>query len=185
MIYSRRKMGAKRKLLATRITRRVMLALVFVIIINFFSGLLSSESTSLRGATAGDIWVKTDSQNFNDNGILNSADHLIMVAGHSVIVSGHLQDAGIDEKDWFLLDYQKGRGLPQAIIAHIKEGIRLAASDKKSLLIFSGGETRPATGPINEGSSYFHVADAMHLWESDVRARTTAEEFATDSYQNL
>ena len=46
-----------------------------------------------------------------------------MVAGHSVTVSGDLEDADHDEKDWFLLEYQKGKGLPEVIIAHIKKGI--------------------------------------------------------------
>ncbi len=117
-----------------------------------------------------------------------------MVAGHSVTVSGHLHDAGVDESDWFLLDYQKHVGLPQTIVAHIQEGIRLASEDENSLLIFSGGETRAVTGPINEGTSYFRVADAMNLWEKNqndgihhntVRSRTITEEFATDSFQNL
>jgi hypothetical protein len=150
--------------------------------------------TSTGGATDADIWVKPNAQNFNDQNIVKEARHLIMVAGHSVIVGGHLKDADMDEKDWYLLDYQKGHGLPQAIVGHIREGIKLASFDPKSLLIFSGGETRSATGPINEGSSYFHVADAMELWDenadksnsaSTVRARTITEEFATDSFQNL
>ncbi len=155
-----------------------------------------SELEPGGGAKDADIWVRPDTQHFNEQNIVHSAQHLIMVAGHSVTISGHLQDAGTDEKDWYLLDYQKGRGLPQAILAHIRKGIELAALDEKSLLVFSGGETRSSTGPVNEGSSYFRVADAMHLWDeherehgshgsSTVRARTTAEEFATDSFQNL
>ena len=114
--------------------------------------------------------------------------------------------AGIDRFDTqyhsiyrFLLDYQKGRGLPQAIVAHIRAGIQEAAKDPYSILIFSGGETRASVGPVNEGTSYFRVADAMDLWNepllneetdgsisraaSTVRARTVAEEFATDSFQ--
>jgi hypothetical protein len=110
-----------------------------------------------------------------------------MVAGHSVTISGHLEDAGVDERDWFLLDYQKGKGLPNAIEAHIRTGITEANNDPDSLLIFSGGETRAITGPFTEGSSYFHVADAMDLWPSGstVRSRTITEEFATDSFENL
>jgi len=143
-------------------------------------------------------WVRPDSQSFNQHHEISqtSTNHLIMVAGHSVTISGHLQDAGEDESDWFLLDYQKGKGLPQTILLHIREGIRQAQNDPHSLLIFSGGETRASTGPINEGTSYFRVADAMDLWnendgvrgsggKNSVRARTTAEEFATDSFQNL
>ena len=95
------------------------------------------------------------------------------------------------EIDRFLFDYQKGQGLPQAILAHIRGGIEAAGQDEESILIFSGGETRSMTGPVNEGTSYYRVADAMNLWTEDavssatVRARTTTEEFATDSFQNL
>jgi len=84
-----------------------------------------------------------------------------------------------------LLDYQKGKGLPQAIVSHIKKGIELANGNEQSLLIFSGGETRAHTGPVTEGTSYYQVSDAMGLWNGTVRARTTTEEFATDSFQNL
>lgn len=122
----------------------------------------------------------------NQDGVASKAKHLIVVAGHSVTVSGHLEDADLDERDWYLLEYQKHRGLPNAIVLHIKAGIRAAAADPESLLIFSGGETRATTGPETEGASYFRVADAMSLWgESNVRARTVSEEFATDSFENL
>lgn len=85
------------------------------------------------------------------------------------------------------MDYQKGQGLPQAIVAHIKAGIEAANQDPDSLLMFSGGETRSITGPLTEGSSYFRVADAMKMWPegSTVRARTITEEYATDSFENL
>jgi hypothetical protein len=39
----------------------------------------------------------------NEHDVAVKAQHLVMVAGHSVTVSGHLKDAGIDENDWFLL----------------------------------------------------------------------------------
>jgi len=86
------------------------------------------------------------------------------------------------------LDYQKSVGMPQTIVSHIQAGISEAAKDPKSLLIFSGGETRASTGPVTEGSSYFRVADALDLWQDKrhgVRARTATEEFATDSFENL
>lgn len=109
------------------------------------------------------------------------------MAGHSVTIAGNLRDADFDEEVWFLLDYQKNKGLPQAIVAHISAGILEAERDPESLLMFSGGETRTVTGPLTEASSYFRVADAMELWpeESSVRARTVTEEFATDSFENL
>jgi len=92
------------------------------------------------------------------------------------------------------LPYQREQGLPQAILGHIQAGIDLAREDRKSLLIFSGGETRASMGPITEGASYFRVSDALNLWDkgvqdvdvsNNVRARTATEEFATDSFENL
>jgi hypothetical protein len=134
-------------------------------------------------------WVTDSAQPFNENQAAEKALHLIMVAGHSVTISGHLEDADKDERDWFLLPYQQGRGLPTAIVAHIKAGIEECRKDPDSLLMFSGGETRDKTGPETEGSSYYRVADAMQLWPTDVganvRARTITEEFATDSFENL
>eukprot|EP00934_Nitzschia_sp_Nitz4_P001881 Nitzschia sp. Nitz4//scaffold8_size234185//232841//234078//NITZ4_001308-RA/size234185-augustus-gene-0.283-mRNA-1//-1//CDS//3329559959//1881//frame0 len=163
-----------------------------------FQDITSTEKTSksvldlpmqsrLRGGDAAKAWISKESQPFNDKELATRARNLVMVAGHSVTISGHLEDAGQDESDWFLLDYQKGQGLPQAIRAHISAGIETAHRDPESLLIFSGGETRAVTGPLTEGASYFHAADAMHLWPSagTVRARTTTEEFATDSFENL
>eukprot|EP00593_Proboscia_inermis_P013202 CAMPEP_0171309286 /NCGR_PEP_ID=MMETSP0816-20121228/19455_1 /TAXON_ID=420281 /ORGANISM="Proboscia inermis, Strain CCAP1064/1" /LENGTH=328 /DNA_ID=CAMNT_0011792733 /DNA_START=335 /DNA_END=1321 /DNA_ORIENTATION=+ len=152
----------------------------------------NEEHAALRSRT--NIWVKSDAQAFNPE-ISSRAKNLVIVAGHSVIISGHLHDADHDEEDWYLLDYQKGQGLPQAIVSHIKKGIILAAEDPASLLVFSGGMTRSKTGPINEGESYFRVADALELWEhplsdasslsNTVRSRTVIEEFATDSFQNF
>lgn len=140
-------------------------------------------------------------ETFNINQLASNAKNLIIVAGHSVIVSGHLYDAVIDENIWYLLDYQKGHGILQAIISHIRLGIQEAAKDPYSLLVFSGGETRPFAGPISEGTSYFCVADAMNLWNGPetnentyrtnfsgadtVRSRSISEEFATDSFTNL
>ena len=139
------------------------------------------------GAAATLPFIGTDAQPFNQNNVAKSAKNLIVVAGHSVTVSGHLLDAGSDENDWFLLSYQKGQGLPQAILRHIEAGIEEANRDKEALLVFSGGETRAVTGPTTEGHAYFLVADAMNLWPTGgtVRARATAEEFATDSFENL
>ena len=36
----------------------------------------------------------------NKNFQATVSKHLILVAGHSVTVSGHLEDAGVDESDW-------------------------------------------------------------------------------------
>jgi hypothetical protein len=130
-------------------------------------------STKTVTTTLREKWITDTDQPFNLEGTAKSAQHLIVVAGHSVTISGHLEDAGTDERDWYLLEYQKNRGLPNAIIAHISAGIREAAKDPQSLLIFSGGQTRATTGPESEGSSYYRVADAMQLWWPPTNNTTT------------
>jgi len=165
-----------------------------------------NRGRNLRGEKNQDlVWVHSDSQAFNEKSVASKATHLVVVAGHSVLVSGAVENAAFDESVWWLLDYQKNRGLPQAIVSHIQAGIRIALHDEASLLVFSGGETRAQTGPETEGGSYFRVADALDLWDgrdvfltenngadqantpqsSTVRARAVTEEYATDSFENL
>jgi hypothetical protein len=110
-------------------------------------------------------------QPFNENNIATKATKLIVVAGHSVTISGHLQDADHDESDWYLLDYQKHHGLPEAIVKHIEAGIGHAGKDSEALLIFSGGQTRATIGPESEGSSYYRVADVMNIWSQPIARR--------------
>lgn len=144
-------------------------------------------SRQLRHPVKNVVWVPPDAPAFNQGSVATSATNLVIVAGHSVLIGGNLEEAGTDENQWYLLEYQKGHGLPQAIIGHIQAGIDAAQRDPKSLLVFTGGHTRPATGPISECGSYFQVADALKMWPagSTVRARTVAEEFSTDSFENL
>jgi hypothetical protein len=146
---------------------------------------------------AGNVCCSCCFRRQNMKGLAKAAKHLVVVAGHSVTVSGHLEDAGLDEHDWYLLEYQKHKGLPQAILGHIRAGIAAASKDPNSLLVLSGGQTRALTGPDSEGASYYRVADAMNLWaeadsssssaksDNTVRARTVSEDFATDSFENL
>jgi len=181
----------------TKVAVLIVLGIIVIIQLHFWSKQKArrtkQQGQQQEGGKGGGLrnsrekWVTTESQPFNQGGVAAMAKHLVVVAGHSVTVSGHLEDADKDERDWFLLDYQKNRGLPSAIVLHIRAGLDLAAKDPSALVVFSGGETRAATGPDTEGASYYRVADAMKLWpaESTVRARTISEEFATDSFQNL
>jgi hypothetical protein len=131
-----------------------------------------------------------------------------------VLISNNVQNAPYDDSTWFLYDYQQHRGLPNAIVRHIQAGIQLAILDPAALLVFSGGQTRAITGPESEGASYYRVSDTLHLWNgrdvfindnsndinddptattttttdtttTTVRARTTSEDFATDSFENF
>ena len=135
------------------------------------------------------------------------------MAGHSVLISNNVNDAPHEDSTWFLYDYQRHRGLPNAIVRHIQAGIRLALADPNALLVFSGGQTRAIAGPESEGASYFRVSDTLNLWKgrdvfsnesndidddttttdttttttttTTVRARTTSEDFSTDSFENF
>jgi len=128
---------------------------------------------------------------FDENGAASAALDLVVVAGHAILdFKGDLRQAGTYDACWHLLPYQKKRGMPEAILGHIRAGIAAAAQNREALLVFSGGETRRDVGPISEGASYFAISDALSLWAEEtnspeVRSRTATEEFATDSFQNL
>mmetsp|Transcript_61125 Transcript_61125/g.184793 ORF Transcript_61125/g.184793 Transcript_61125/m.184793 type:complete len:382 (+) Transcript_61125:39-1184(+) len=126
---------------------------------------------------------------------LQGLQHLVLVAGHAVVLADTLD--GIDKHDgsWYLEGYQRGQGLPGAFVNQIRLGVEAAARDPRALLVFSGGQTRSAAGPRDEGSSYYRVAEHYRWWGRaqpagaaagiPVSQRAVTEDFATDSFQNL
>ncbi|ORY89035.1 hypothetical protein BCR35DRAFT_300816 [Leucosporidium creatinivorum] len=117
--------------------------------------------------------------------------HLIMVPGHAIWTGCDASTASQDQ-DWILEELQKG-GDVRAYIKHITKGAELAVRDPSSLLIFSGGMTRPAS-TLSEAMSYYRLAKAGNIYEAfmseEERARgefgrVTTEDFALDSYQNV
>jgi len=110
-------------------------------------------------------------------------DSLVIVAGHAVY-SGDDSSSPSADTSWFLQDFQKGE--PPLFIEHIRRGVDLAAADARSLLVFSGGQSRAEAGPKSEGGSYREVAEHFSWWRrTGVEARATTEEFARDSFENL
>lgn len=110
-------------------------------------------------------------------------DNLILVAGHAVYVADNYDNPASDN-NWFLQEFQKGE--PAFYIEHIRCGVDLATDDPKSLLVFSGGQTRYEAGPKSEAQSYWLIADHFNWWwRTKVRLRAIAEEFARDSFENL
>ncbi|PKU67758.1 hypothetical protein MA16_Dca016927 [Dendrobium catenatum] len=90
---------------------------------------------------------------------MKNLHNLVMVAGHSIYISSTC--GKFDSEDsWFLEPYQKHPGQAATFIAHIKEGVKIAAQDENALLLFSGGETRNGAGPRSEAQSYWAVAEA-------------------------
>ncbi len=106
-----------------------------------------------------------------------------MVGGHAVFLNNTNKDISCDT-NWYLYDFQKGE--PKFYIEHIKAGVEEASKDDESLLIFSGGQTREAAGPISESQSYWSVAEKFAWWDyPEVKIRSTTEEFARDSFENI
>lgn len=128
---------------------------------------------------------------------LRSLDHLVVVAGHAVVIAESLDRAEWQDDVWYLLDYQRNQDLPHELVSHIKRGVEVAAQDPQALLVFSGGQTRSAAGPRDEGSSYYRVAEHYKWWGHGfvggapqdagllIQQRAVTEDYATDSFQNL
>jgi hypothetical protein len=109
--------------------------------------------------------------------------NLIVVAGHAVYIA---QDFRHPDEDvcWYLQPFQKGE--PPFYLEHIRVGVDLAESDRNSLLVYSGGQTRYEAGPRSEAQSYWLLADSFKWWSrTNVRLRAVTEEFARDSFENL
>ncbi|KAL4451325.1 hypothetical protein ABPG77_009397 [Micractinium sp. CCAP 211/92] len=111
--------------------------------------------------------------------------NLVLVACHSVYTG--LDFTNSEEKSsWFLLDYQKVPGQTHSFVEHIQLGVREAAADPDSLLLFSGGKTRKDAGPRAEGEGYWLVAEAAKWYGNpQVRDRAFTEDKARDSFENL
>ena len=102
------------------------------------------------------------------------ASHLIIVAGHTVFMGRDMSSASADtEEDWYLVDYQRGQ--LKGFLDHIKEGVRLAAADPASLLIFSGGATRDDAGPRTEGMHCSESTRPFAYWLEAPRRMATRQ----------
>lgn len=112
----------------------------------------------------------------------NDLETLILVAGHAIYVAPDFASPRADGS-WILQSFQKGE--PPCYIEHIEAGIRLATDDAASLLVFSGGQTRAEAGARSEAGSYWLIAEHVLRWDSGVRSRSTTEEYARDSFENL
>ncbi|KAI0708187.1 hypothetical protein C8T65DRAFT_650315 [Cerioporus squamosus] len=116
---------------------------------------------------------------------LEDIEHLIVVPGHAIWKGTDLE-ARLDEDQWVLEPYQRGGGRVSAFFRHIAAGAELARDDEHSLLVFSGGQTRPSS-TTTEAESYMrlaYISNLLSTTSSDV-LRATTENYALDSYQNL
>lgn len=121
---------------------------------------------------------------------------LVLVGGHApfkAAVSDVPADSQCDEP-WVLQPFQSGE--PPFYLEHIRQGVALTRDNPRSLLIFSGGRTRPEAGEWSEARTYLEIARSHRFWRSDaggptspsfdeMTRRTTTEVFARDSFENL
>ncbi|EPY50931.1 hypothetical protein SPOG_00534 [Schizosaccharomyces cryophilus OY26] len=111
---------------------------------------------------------------------LSNLNHLIIIAGHAVWLGGSSQ--GQEDSEWILEPYQKGEG--KVFAEHARKGLNLLEQDESSLLVFSGGQTRPNAGPYSEAQSYYLLSKSMND-DAFLLSRRTTEEFARDSLENV
>ncbi|GHJ84673.1 hypothetical protein NliqN6_1075 [Naganishia liquefaciens] len=115
---------------------------------------------------------------------LQELDHLVMVAAHAIWKG---TDATLREHDddWILQTIQRG-GSVKTFYKHVARGVEEALKDPHSLLVFSGGQTRPDAPPTTEAQSYLRLAlDSGLLPPPPEFIRATTEDFALDSYTNV
>ncbi|KAF9467337.1 hypothetical protein BDZ94DRAFT_1249113 [Collybia nuda] len=115
---------------------------------------------------------------------ISDLTHLIIVPGHA-IWKGTDPQLRLREDQWILEPYQRGGGRVATFFAHILRAAQLAIEDKDALLVFSGGQTR-SVSTTTEAESYMRLAlsaDVFHTPASFIRS--TTENHALDSFQNL
>jgi hypothetical protein len=142
-----------------------------------------SHDTSFRGSKEKVIKMFPEVMITKDD--YSRTNHLVIVAGHAVLRAEKLNIAHRSDSGWYLLPYQKNRGYPAIIVSHIQKGVEVSLRDEKSLLIFSGGQTRKDVGPLSEGLSYYLLSEQNQYFPIHLMNRIFLEEFAKDSYENL
>ena len=132
---------------------------------------MPKKTTMLGSSIVGTSTVKS----------FTGAKYLVMVPGHAVYV-GTTMSHTHDDKYW------KG-GFPgeaKFYTEHALAGVSQTADGPKSLLIFTGGQTRDTAGPISEAQSYWFLSNQCGwLGHDDVKGRAFTEDFARDSLENL
>lgn len=109
--------------------------------------------------------------------------NLLVVPGHASFketVNLPLPENFADDTHWALQPFQKGE--PPYYVEHIQAG--LSNADEETFVVFSGGRTRPESGPQwSEAKTYHEIAKLYP--EYDKLAHVALEEYARDSFQNL
>jgi hypothetical protein len=119
---------------------------------------------------------------------LSSLDSMIIVPGHAVYVGTEPSHSRVTANWRGTFEGYQDNDEAELYCEHIRTGVLLAARgrERRSLLIFSGGETRRKAGPYSEAQSYWFLASQSNWFgHSEVEHRATTEESARDSFENL
>ena len=156
--------------------RCYILAIVCIFVLVSYLSMSDSSFYHLRGN--GPI-----PRSFPEALVDDKFNHAIIVAGHAVMHVEDMGEAQTHDEAWNLLGYQRGQGFPQIISSHIAAGVAAASQDPKSILLFSGGQTRKDAGPTSEAVSYYYLAQQEKLLTDSIHV--ALEEYARDSFENV
>lgn len=112
---------------------------------------------------------------------------LVLVCCHSIFNGDH--GTYHDEPNWSLQPYQRSDpsiGKPgdhETFVAHIVTAAMAVEARPQAMLMFSGGRTGDTE--LSEADSYTQVMATISPHFHDIAERSSREERATDSYQNL
>ena len=169
-----------KSLISRLFTSKLMFPFLLLVWFLYFT-FARSQTKSLRGVPTFD---PSDIYNGDAEDSEVRIENLVIVAGHAVVRLNKLSVADKTDDGWYLLSYQQKQGFPTIISSHIRKGLELVNYDKRSLLIFSGGQTRRDVGPTSEAASYYYLANEKN-WLKKTTERIYLEEYARDSFENL
>ncbi|KAJ1969807.1 hypothetical protein IWQ62_000385 [Dispira parvispora] len=110
---------------------------------------------------------------------------LIVVPGHAVFLGNPYDKKQVKHSEaWSLESFQSTRDI-DGFLEHIHTGIAELDRKNRALLMFSGGQTKIKAGLRSEAQSYWEIAQGQKWLSSKNIWRTTTEEFARDSFENL
>ncbi|KAI9017832.1 hypothetical protein BC832DRAFT_589077 [Gaertneriomyces semiglobifer] len=89
--------------------------------------------------------------------VLPGLKKLVVVPGHAVFVGSDFRN--LSEKNWATYSYQHGQ--TPLYVEHIMNALDILIRDPETILVFSGGQTRPLAGSLSEAESYLRIALAQ------------------------
>ncbi|EKM80782.1 hypothetical protein AGABI1DRAFT_126823 [Agaricus bisporus var. burnettii JB137-S8] len=111
---------------------------------------------------------------------LKDLNHLVVIPGHAIWI-GNDTGKRLDDSEWILEPYQKGKARLEALYQHIQRGKR-----GSSFIGGIHGQTR-SNSIMTEAQSYLRLASSIDrsALPPDNFDRLTTEDHALDSFQNL